>query len=207
VLLLAGYVVRDVLWLRIFCFAAGLFNVPFWLLQDSVAWEPFVWTIVFTSIHAFWAVRLIRERRPVKFSLEEQQVYEHSFPTLSPNEMKLVLGQGKWLQSGTGEYMQTSGEPVGGISVVISGVARVESLGGELVRRAESGEILGGVEFATGDPAPVSWIADKPTSHIFWRTGDISALFTKSKNIEVAFNALIAKGLSRHLIFITEKTH
>ena len=40
VLLLSGYVVRDVLWLRIFCFTAGLFNAPFWLLQDSIEWEP-----------------------------------------------------------------------------------------------------------------------------------------------------------------------
>ena len=206
VLLLSGYVVRDVLWLRLFCFTAGLFNVPFWLLQGSIEWEPLVWTVVFTSIHAFWAVRLIRERRPVKFSSEEQQVYKSSFPTLSPHEMKLVLEQGKWLQADMGDYMQTSGEPVGGISIVFSGVARVEEPRGNLIRKAESGEILGGVEFATNKPGPVSWIADEPTQHTFWRTDDIKALFTQSTNIEVAFNALIAKGLSRHLMFVAAQT-
>jgi hypothetical protein len=50
-------------------------------------------------------------------------------------------------------------------------------------------------------------IADEPTQHIFWRTDDIKALFTQSTNIEVAFNALIAKGLSHHLVFMTEKAH
>jgi len=206
-LFLAGYLVRDVLWLRVFCLTAGLLNVPFWLLQGSIQWEPLAWTVIFTGIHAFWAVRLIRERRPVKFTSQEQQIYEKSFPTLSPHEMKLVLEQSAWLQSDAGDYLQTGGEPVGGISIVCSGAARVEEPKGDLIRRVAAGEILGGVEFATGKPAPVSWITDEPTQHIFWHTHDIEKLFTRSSNIEVAFNALIAKGLSRHLIFAAGKTH
>ena len=52
---------------------------------------------------------------------------------------------------------------------------------------------------------PVSWVADEPTQHIFWNTDDVKALIANSDDLEVAFNALIARGLSRHLLFVTEK--
>ncbi len=88
---LSAYIVRNILWLRILCVCGGVLLIPYYLLMAPKLWEPMAWTCLFMSIHAYWIIRLCRERRPVEFNDEELELYRNAFPTLTPFQMKTLL--------------------------------------------------------------------------------------------------------------------
>ncbi len=71
VLYLLAFLVRDILWLRILTVAASFFLLPYFYLQPSPLMTPIYWNLAFTSLNAYWIVRLCLERRPIQLSEEE----------------------------------------------------------------------------------------------------------------------------------------
>jgi len=47
VLLLVGYSIREVLWLRLLAAAASLIAIPYYALQPNPLWPPIFWNVVF----------------------------------------------------------------------------------------------------------------------------------------------------------------
>jgi hypothetical protein len=74
ILLLVAYSVRDILWLRLFAVAASLISLPYFILQPEPLWAPIIWSSVFATINSFQALPLLVERRPVKLTLEEEEI-------------------------------------------------------------------------------------------------------------------------------------
>lgn len=72
VLLLLGYRVRDILWLRLFALASSLIAIPYFALQQTPMWAPIGWSALFAAINVFQSWRVIVERRPVKLTPEER---------------------------------------------------------------------------------------------------------------------------------------
>lgn len=82
VLLLAGYSVRDILWLRLLTAVSSLIAIPYFALQPAPLWVPMIWNMVFAAINLFHSWRLFVERRPVELTPEEEGVRQLAFPRL-----------------------------------------------------------------------------------------------------------------------------
>ena len=53
VLLLVGYSIREVLWLRLLAAASFLIAIPYYALQPTPLWAPIIWNSVFATISLF----------------------------------------------------------------------------------------------------------------------------------------------------------
>jgi hypothetical protein len=58
VLLLVGYSIRQVLWLRLLAAAASLIATPYYAGQPTALWPPIIWNIAFAAINLFQSWRL-----------------------------------------------------------------------------------------------------------------------------------------------------
>ena len=58
VILLVGYSVRDILWLRLLAVASSFISIPYFALQPTLLQTPIIWSCVFATINLFQSWRL-----------------------------------------------------------------------------------------------------------------------------------------------------
>src|SRR5690349_5117336 len=93
---IGAYWAKDILWLRLLAMLGSLVLIPYYLLQTEPLWTPTMWSCVFVSIHGTRAWGILKERRPVPFTRDEQFLYDKTFNTLSPQQFKRLLAIGRW---------------------------------------------------------------------------------------------------------------
>jgi len=94
VLLLVGYSVPDVLWLRLLAATASLIAIPYYAVQPTILWAPIFWNVVFATINLLQSWRLYLERRPIQLTAEEEEVRQLAFPDLPPRKVLQILSIG-----------------------------------------------------------------------------------------------------------------
>ena len=198
VLLLIAYSVRDILWLRLFAVAAALITLPYFVLQPTPLWEPIIWSAVFGAINLVQSLLLIRERRPVKLSDEEEEVRRVALPELSPRKVLQVLSIGSWITADVGERFIESGKHVEAAWLIIRGKVRVtqgERLLGDLV----PGQIVGSTLTFTGVPPVVDASAAEPVRAVRWEIGTLESYLASNPDVRIAMQQHLARDLAGKL--------
>ena len=121
-ILVVGYSVRDILWLRLLAAASSLIALPYYFfLQPTPLRTPILWSILFAGINLYQSWRLYLERRPVKLTPEEEQVRHLAFPDLPPRKFLQVLDLGVWTTEETGKRLIENGRVLDTISLLVQG--------------------------------------------------------------------------------------
>lgn len=195
VLLLVAYSVRDILWLRLFAVAAALITIPYFVLQPIPLWEPIIWSAVFGTINLVQSLLLIRERRPVKLSDEEEEVRRLALPALSPRKVLQVLSIGSWITAEAGERFIESGKRIEAVWLILRGKVRVtygERILGDLI----PGEIVGSALLLTGVTPVVDASASEPVRAVRWEIGTLEPYLTANPDVRIAVQRHLARDLA-----------
>ena len=76
-LILASFLVRDILWLRMLSILAGFCFMGYAGLDPIPKLEPMIWNGLFITLNVVQVVRLLLERRPVLCTIcPHARVYE-----------------------------------------------------------------------------------------------------------------------------------
>jgi hypothetical protein len=75
--------------------------IPYIMLQPTPLWTPVGWTAPILVVDSYHIVRILLERRPVKFTPEEHQLYDLAFQAFEPRELLGLLKLGEW-KTGSG---------------------------------------------------------------------------------------------------------
>ncbi len=70
VIYLVSYVMRDILWLRIFTVIAAACLILYFYFLPEPFLTPVYWNILFITLNVFWIARLLLERRPVQLTAD-----------------------------------------------------------------------------------------------------------------------------------------
>jgi hypothetical protein len=90
-LYLASFLARDILWLRVLtCCGLGL-GAAYFSCQAAPMYGPAAWHVAFLLINIVQIVRLVRERRRMTLSAEQEAVARAAFDNLSRDEMLTLL--------------------------------------------------------------------------------------------------------------------
>ena len=168
VLLLVAYSVRDVLWLRLFAVAASLIAIPFYILQSTVLWAPLAWSVVFAAINLFQSWLLILERRPVKLTAEEQEIFRLAFYDLPPRKVLQVLTIGSWTTMNAGERLIENGKLPDHILLIVAGKVLITK-DGHLLGKLKAGDIVGSALILNGIAANVDAVVEEPIRAMRWQ--------------------------------------
>jgi hypothetical protein len=197
-LYLFAYLVRDILWLRILTVVAAFCLIPYFYFRPEPLMTPIYWNLVFTALNAFWVVRLLLERRPVKLSADEQRLCELVFRTMTPREMIKILKLATWHDTGADECFVRRGKQLDRLMVIFSGRACVE-VDGRNVTELQPGQFIGSISYVTGETAPANVVSLEPTRYVSWSKAALKKFMEKNPDLHSALKTTLAIDLARWL--------
>src|SRR5262245_20764116 len=96
VLYLLSYSVKDMLWLRCLTVVAALCLLPYYYVQPVPLTAAIAWNLLFIGINLMQIVILLRERRPVTLTVDQQRLYQLAFRSVTPREFLKLLELARW---------------------------------------------------------------------------------------------------------------
>jgi hypothetical protein len=196
VVFIGAYWVKDILWLRLLAMLGSLVVIPYYyLLEAKPLWTPIMWS----GIHATRAWGIVKERRPVTFTRDEQFLYDKTFSTLSPRQFNRLLAIGEWQDLDRGYVLHTAGEPPDSLEAVVRGELEARR-DGRLLGRAGPGDLAGLASVLGGSPELFDATVTQPARVIRWRVADLQKLAGADESLTSALRKIGAAAIADKLI-------
>jgi len=106
-----GYWAKDILWLRIISIGGLVCLFPYYYFQAEPLWIPMAWNVAYIALHFIRVFEIVRDRRPVDFTQEENALYLQVFDSLTPQQFKKILTIGRWRDFEPGHRIHSDGDP------------------------------------------------------------------------------------------------
>jgi hypothetical protein len=166
-LMLMGFIARDVLWLRCFL-VLGQTSVVIYSVHKG-ALPVAAWNGLFALINLGYVVHILRERRKISLPADLRDLYATVFAAFTPVEFQHLWKQGtlKKIESGV---LIREGEMQQELICLLTGQVRVERQGHTLARLGR-GRFLAEMSFLNNEPSSAKVLADTPVEYIAWNIG------------------------------------
>jgi CRP-like cAMP-binding protein len=193
-LTVASFSVRAMLPLRALAVASQLLAIPYFMLQPTPLWTPVGWTVLFLVINLYHITRILLERRPVKFTPDEQQLYTLAFSNFEPREFLKLLKLGEWKTAKQGEPVLTRGEAIQQVLVPISGtVSAVQD--GRVVAQLHPGEVVGAGIALAGQTSAFDAGFAGDARYMSWSVDSINRFLDNNPGLALKFNDVVNRYL------------
>lgn len=195
-----AYLVKDILWLRaltvLACIAGIIYNytVPYVPL-----WVVIYWNLLFLAINLVQIVIIMKERREVSFSEEEQELYETLFKNFAPFEFMKLLRIGEWLEAKQDQVLAIEKKQLDDVMLIYNGLVKVEA-DGQTLAQLKDGSFIGEMSFITGGDATATVRAIEPTRYLSWSKADLKKLFNRNPSMLFAMQTVLSTDLTKKLM-------
>ena len=198
VLYLMSYVMRDILWLRMFTVVGATCLISYLYLRPDPLFTAIYWNLLFVGLNVIWIIRLILERRPVKLNEDEQRLCELVFRTIDPRDMVKLLKLGTWESAEKDECFLSQGSELDRLMVIHAGKACLQ-VDGKLVAELHPGQFIGGIRFITDETAPANVVALEPTRYVAWPKSKLKDYLAKNPALHAAIQITLGKDVTSRL--------
>lgn len=198
VLYCLAFVLRDVLWLRLVALAAVLVQLPYFWWRPDPLWEPILWSAAFMAANCVGLGLLIRDRRPVALSEDEERLHNLVFRSFLPRELRKVLGIAEWRVGERGERVIEQGAKIEGLMVMFDGLAHV-AVDGEVVSHLRDGQFMGEMSYVRQQDTSADVAFAEPSRYVYWPRDKLRALLAKHRSLERGFEALLGRDMADKL--------
>ncbi len=194
-----AYWVKDILWLRLLAIVGSLTVIPYYLLRTEPLWTPMIWSCVFISIHATRAWGIVKERRPVAFTADEQFLYDKAFRALSPQQFKRLLAIGEWQDLDRGFVLHSTGDPPDSLEAVVRGELEARR-DGRLLGHAHPGDLAGLASVLGGSPELFDTTVTQPARVMRWRLAELQKFVGMDESLTSTLRKIAAAAIAEKLI-------
>jgi len=188
----------DMLVLRLLSMSGSMCGMVYNFTRTPPQREAVAWGLIFFSVNAVNVVRLFMERKEIKFTPEEYQLYADHFEEFSvpPHEFAKLVELGHWEKRSDGEVIQQKGEPNYSIIMLNRGTVAAFGENGDTAPKwtygaGVDGAVIGGTALADqsvlGRPYPNQLRAKGDVEYIVWEVKELAALLKKDRLLESAF--------------------
>jgi len=193
-LTVASFSVRGMLPLRMLAVASGAFAMPYFILQPTPLWTPVGWTALFMAINLYHITRILLERRPVKFSPDEQRLYDLTFRGLAPREFLKLMKVGKWETARQGDQIFGERDFITQIVVPISGSVSALKAGQKVATLAQ-GELIGAGIALTSQSSAFEAKFAEDSKYMCWSKPDLDKFIEKNPGLSRKLNDVVNRYL------------
>jgi CRP-like cAMP-binding protein len=152
--------------------------------------------LLFLAINLYQIVSLILERRKIRLSAEDQDLYASVFPNLAVGEFRMLLKRGERRDIPTGTVLVEQGHDCAEVMLVEHGAIALERDGRELDRLRE-GSMLGEIAFVAGRSFSSKATVAAPTRIVAWERAELNRLFLRRPALAIGFHAAFIGQLRR----------
>lgn len=193
-LILASFLVRDILWLRLLSIIAGFCFIGYAAMDPVPKVEPIVWNCIFITLNVVQIVRLLLERRPVLCTPDEERLYRMAFKALDLRSFRTLIRAGQWRTAEAGEQLVAQGETLNRVMVLDQGTLRVESNGSTIAQLRE-GRLVGEMSFLVGGKSSAAVIAESNCRYVEWSSPVLRTLLEKESELRAGVQCIIGRDL------------
>lgn len=193
-----GYLVRDMLWLRVLSMAGAVLTFPYFFLQPEVLVSAIAWQGCFLLINLVNMVLLLVERQPAALNTEQQHLKNLVFGSFSNRDTLRLLSIATWKDAEPGDTLLEVDQQLDELHLLYSGAVRVQRQGRVLVSRS-AGTFVGEVHYITKQPTSAAVSAAGQVRYLSWRYDDLERLFNRRRPLGKAFESLLAIDVARKL--------
>jgi len=192
-----AFITYDILFLRVLAVASSLVGLAYFGIY--LGRTPILfWQIVFLGINSWRIVHLLRERRSVSFSEEEQELYQTIFPRFAPVEFMKLMRVGEWKSGEPGAVLATQDEHVEELLIIYNGEVAVEKDGADVVR-LKDGTWIGEMSYLQGSNASATVRITRPTRYVAWPKDELTKLLKRNPTMDVAMKSVMSADLIQKL--------
>lgn len=193
-----GYLVRDMLWLRVLSMAGAVLTFPYFFLQPEVLVSAIAWQCGFFLINLVNMVLLLVERQPAALSTEQQHLKNLVFGSFSNRDTLRLLNIATWKEAEPGAVLLVADAQLDELHLLYSGAVSVQRQGRALVSRS-AGTFIGEVHYITKQPTSATVSTAGQVRYLSWRYEDLERLFNHRRPLGKAFESLLAIDVARKL--------
>ncbi len=196
ILMMAAFVVRDILWLRLLLIASQLSFVAYALTTDTLSMT--VWNTGFIAVNVIQSIRIFRRRRPVTLSSGLESVYRESFSPMTRREFLYFWQTGREKEV-SDELIVRQGVGRGTLFYIAAGEVAIERDGREVARIGRGNFIADSSAVLGEGAAPISARAVGTVGCVFWDRETISNLQKVSPEIVIKLQKIVGSYLTGKL--------
>ncbi len=156
------------------------------------------WLGVFLAIHVWRIVEIVAERRQVKFTEEEQELYATVFRGFEPIEFMRLLNAADRSAFAPGEVLLEQGQIAPRLFIVIDGEARIER-DGAVIAAVGPGGALGEISFMQDRPTTARAVAATPMRCLAFPVPKLRRVLANRPAMRLSMSALLSGDLARKL--------
>jgi len=163
-LIAISYSMRDIKWLRIITLVACFVDlvVYYFIRAGQPLWVQLGMTVLFIVINLYQLYVLWQDQQAEVFHGEQDWLYKHIFPLLSPGEFKRLLKLGSWQTIAPQQHVLRQDSVVEQLAFVVTG--RLDALWGTTVLNSvPAGGLVGEISYLTGKTASAAVVAGLET--------------------------------------------
>ncbi len=194
-----AFLLRDILLLRIVAIIASACNITYAIGSDPINLIAAFWQSVFTIINVAWSIRLIYERRSVRFSEEERELYQSMFRNFTALEFMKLVRISKWHQAEPGQVLTELGEEPTDVMLIYNGEIEAKLPDGRNPRYRD-GTFVGEISFIKGGAATATVQTVVPTRYVSWQKEELRALLRRNPAMAATLQSVFTEDLTKKLI-------
>ena len=158
-----------------------------------------IWSCVFISINATRAWGIVKDRRPVALTADEQFLYDKTFRALSPQQFKRLLAIGEWQDFERGYVLHSTGDPPDSLEAIVRGELEARR-DGRLLGHTRPGDLAGLASVMGGSPELFDVTVTQPARVIRWRLADLQQLGGADESLTSTLRKIAAAAIAEKLI-------
>ena len=194
-----SFLLRDILLLRLVAIVASTCNVTYSLGISPPNLIAAFWQSLFIVINVAWSLRLIFERRSVRFSEEEKELYQSLFRNFTALEFMKLIRICRWKKAEEGEVLTQLGDEPEDVMLIYNGEIEAALPDGRKPHYRD-GTFVGEISFIKGGAATATVRTVVPTRYVSWPKEELRGLLRRNPSMAARLQTVFTEDLTRKLI-------
>lgn len=198
-LIACSFLVKDIIWLRCLSITASASLIGISLVQDHDWTKAIVlWNFLFMTINVVHVSMIVFGERAVRFTEDEEELYETMFANFTKLEFQRVLRLSLWINAKPGDQLATEGEHLSEVMLISDGVVEIR-VGDRTVATLRDGQFIGEMSYLTRDTASASAVVIEPSKILVWPKSELRSMLKRNPSMLSLMTAVLGADVSRKL--------
>ena len=200
-----SFLVKDILYLRLLSILASVFSIFYnYFIPPEPMMIAVFWNGVFIITNLYHIAVIIYEKRPVKMSPKEKELYETMFRGLSPVEFLKIIKVAEWKEFKSPLPIIQQGKLVNDLILIYNGAVDV-LVNDKKVAELKDGQFVGEMSFLTEKPATATCKVSHTTECLVWKQKEFKDLLKRNPSLYFTIQGLLSEQVSNNLVSSSQK--
>ena len=204
-LIACSFLVKDILYLRLLSILASVFSIFYnYFIPPEPMMIAVFWNGVFIITNLYHIAIIVYEKRPVKMTDKEKELYETMFRGLSPVEFLKITKVAEWKEFKSPLPIIQQGKLVNDLILIYNGAVDV-LVNDKKVAELKDGQFVGEMSFLTEKPATATCKVSHTTECLVWPQKDFKDLLKRNPSLYFTIQSLLSEQVSNNLVSSSQK--